>query len=831
MCLRLDRVRFVPQRLLRLRNCAVAGFAACPLLLLSFLEVCSAACIDYRRFPHLLAGVDTPGNAQSVAVSGCWAFVADGTAGLQVIAVCPLDSPEVVAGIDTPGEAIAVSISGSLAYLADGTAGLQVIDISVPATPKLIGSIDTPGTASGLVVSGSYVYLADGDHGLQIVDVTDPLLPAIIGMIDTPGFASGVAVFGHYVYVADGRSGLQTIEVVDATSPELIGTLGSTDFVQSLTTSGSHLYFLDKTSGLRILDIQEPAEPRVIGTIDIPDYAQGLVISSPYAYVAHSSGLAIIDIGDPAAPTDAGFIYTPGSARGLALYDSHVIVADDIQGVLIADVLNPISSIIIGHVFIDNAAPVAVSGNYAFLADPNNFYVIDIADPTSPQITGILPVSEAISAIVVLGSIAYTVGESVFRVIDVGDPQSPSIVGSYFFPCCARDLAISGSYAYIARKDAGLQVIDITNSFSLLSIASLDTGDDVLSIGIEDDYAVLGGSRGVTVIGPLDWHYPYSPGVLGSVDTPGAAMRIALHHPYVYVAGREGGLQVIDVSTPSSPTLLGTANTNGPALDVTVSDFYAYVAAGDQGCQVVDIAVPTHPVLLGGVIPPRASALGIAADGSQVYLTQYNFSGFFVLPIQCPLFTSVALSYFQASSRADGVLLEWDLSDAFDVTGFNVVRSQHREVGFERINSEIIPPSTTFQFLDNSAKPGVIYYYQLQPLLRSGEILLLGMATGTSGLDPDVERPQLGYTFPNPSKGSEVSIPFTIMETARVRLRILDMAGRQVRVMLDQVMDPGARSISWDGKDDRGKRAGSGVYQYELETNGFRAARTLIRLR
>ena len=40
-----------------------------------------------------------------------------------------------VGGYDTSGSALGVALSGNYAYVADGGAGLQVIDVSNPANP------------------------------------------------------------------------------------------------------------------------------------------------------------------------------------------------------------------------------------------------------------------------------------------------------------------------------------------------------------------------------------------------------------------------------------------------------------------------------------------------------------------------------------------------------------------------------------------------------------------------------------------------------------------------------------------------------------------------
>jgi hypothetical protein len=86
-----------------------------------------------------------------------------------VIDVSNPSSPREVGAYDTPGNASGVAISGAYAYVADGGAGLRVIDISNPSSPREVGFYDTPGYARGVAVSGAYAYVADSEGGLVIL--------------------------------------------------------------------------------------------------------------------------------------------------------------------------------------------------------------------------------------------------------------------------------------------------------------------------------------------------------------------------------------------------------------------------------------------------------------------------------------------------------------------------------------------------------------------------------------------------------------------------------------------------------------------------------------
>ena len=69
---------------------------------------------------------------------------------------------------------------------------------------------------------------------------------------------------------------------------------------------------------------------------------------------------------------------------------------------------------------------------------------------------------------------------------------------------------------------------------------------------------------------------------------------------------------------------------------------------------------------------------------------------------------------------------------------------------------------------------------------------------------------------PNPFRAI-TTIRFSIPEAGPATLAIHDVAGRQVRTLLDGAVDAGERRFVWDGRDDAGRSLASGVYFYRLQ--------------
>jgi len=79
----------------------------------------------------------------------------------------------------------------------------------------------------------------------------------------------------------------------------------------------------------------------------------------------------------------------------------------------------------------------------------------------------------------------------------------------------------------------------------------------------------------------------------------------------------------------------------------------------------------------------------------------------------------------------------------------------------------------------------------------------------------------------NPSTLITFALPEERTGPTEVSLRVFDLKGRLVRVLMEETVDADRHTVSWDGRDDRGQGAPSGVYIYRLDAGGQMAARTM----
>jgi sugar lactone lactonase YvrE len=269
----------------------------------------ATATVTVQTFaPTALSSVSIPGFANNVDVSGNFAYVAAGIAGLQIVDVTDRRAPHIVASLDTTGNANDVQVVGNRAYVADGPAGLQIIDITDPAHPQLLGTLDTPGNAWDVAVAGTRVFIADGSSGLQIIDASTPTAPQPLGAVGTSGTAKGVAVTGNLAVVADGTAGIQVIDVTDPTHPTILASQATGGDARDVVLSGNFAFVADFTRSFTSVDISDPSRPVVRASTpsNTGGLLQDVTLVGRFALgadVFFVNGVPIIDVSNPANPS------------------------------------------------------------------------------------------------------------------------------------------------------------------------------------------------------------------------------------------------------------------------------------------------------------------------------------------------------------------------------------------------------------------------------------------------------------------------------------------------------------------------------------------------
>lgn len=80
---------------------------------------------------------------------------------------------------------------------------------------------------------------------------------------------------------------------------------------------------------------------------------------------------------------------------------------------------------------------------------------------------------------------------------------------------------------------------------------------------------------------------------------------------------------------------------------------------------------------------------------------------------------------------------------------------------------------------------------------------------------------------PNPFNNTTV-IPFDLPTAEMIRLCIFDINGRNIRTLVEGLLEAGSHKRHWHGRDDQGKRVASGIYFYDLSSKNYSQTKKLI---
>ena len=191
----------------------------------------------------------------------------------------------------------------------------------------------------------------------------------------------------------------------------------------------------------------------------------------------------------------------------------------------------------------------------------------------------------------------------------------------------------------------------------------------------------------------------------------------------------------------------------------------------------------------------------------------------------------VELLYFQGSFEDEKVILTWATASETENAGFHIYRSQRKEGPFIRLTATLIQGAGNsqreryYQWTDERVEGGVTYYYKLIDIDFNGARTPHGpIAVFVPRISASV---QLMQNYPNPFNPG-TTIRFHLPRSEEVELSVFNSTGRRLRTLISGRLHAGRHQISWDGTDDGGRKAASGLYIYRLKTQTQIINKTMI---
>ena len=346
----------------------------------------------------------------------------------------------------------------------------------------------------------------------------------------TRGAVRCLQMRGEYMFVAEGKGGFRVYDIA------AVGNKGFSDAIVTAPFSslGHDTRVKTKNATCMALPTNQPIAPgrnRAMEATGVKD-ANGNPImqedGTPLTLREANQEQAFRPIYDYAVITD--------SEEGLILFDINTMADGELRNNKLkrAVTWNPDG-------VLNGARHVTLAGDIAYIAADAGLVTIDLSDPLAPQLSNVAPLSDARASAVQFRFLWVTDSEGL-KLFDVTDLRNPVAVPSGTIPLAnAQRIYLARTYAYVAAKQDGLVIVDITRP------------------------AAPNIYRKVTLGGSLN----------DAEDVIVASTNASL---FAYVADGRNGLKVLQLTSPDSqakfygfspapkPELIAWASTPSPAL-------------------------------------------------------------------------------------------------------------------------------------------------------------------------------------------------------------------------------------------------------------------------
>lgn len=518
---------------------------------------------------------------------------------LRVVGIGRLALPVEVGAIHNAVFAHSVAVSGEYAFVADGD-GLSAYDLSDPTNPKKTAFFNTAGWSTWVEVAGGIAYVTTGDANLYLVDVSDPYHLGEIEVVYSLSWpwCYGVALYPGYAVVACEWETV-LVDVRDKNNAQVVGKVGGdAKGARQVVVSGDYAW-LAVQWGMVGVDLRDPSAPKTVGGFDSDGFSPALAVeNASVAYLMDARGLRIVSVADPIHPWEMGTYYVPGFVRRVEVEGDVAYISALWSGMHTLSVRNPNALQPLGfYQVLGGPGGVKIRGGYAYLTAPDHgdLKVLNISNPAHPFFMGSWytlsrPQDVALSQ---FGSVAFVVTGRCdlggLYALDVCNPQEIYQRGFVNTPGAANRVRAAvlnnREYALVLDGDMGIRLIDVNDPWRPFEVGWIEaTAGWTYDVAVHGAIAyVADGSAGLKMV---DISNPAQPAVLGYIPFEESARAVAIDWPYVFV-GRWMGLEVLKFLSPTYAVRAGFYNGSGEVEDIFLGPNGTIYLAMDYGGLVI----------------------------------------------------------------------------------------------------------------------------------------------------------------------------------------------------------------------------------------------------
>ncbi len=745
-----------------------------------------------------------------VGIDGRHVFVSDANYGLMIFDIDsghynPMD---LIGECRTPGIIHASAVLGELVYIADGDRGVQVADISNRTMPRLFCRYDTHSHSWSVAVDGDRAVVADrgflhNQNGLHHLDVSEPVLPSFTALYpggSNSGYNGEVGIRGHYLYCADPYTGFGIINIdsLAAGADDIPDTAvnDQTTVLTAFELCGNYAYLVSSWYGFIPLDISDPINPTGTnnGSYGASNHMH-IEVAGDHAFIASNvSGLQVVDISEPTTPAlvPGANHYTP-AARGVTLHGDHAFVADLTNGLNVFAVyerqVEPLERLAVSSTVVTTERHI-VRAVLSTEQEDSIAWELNVRGGDEASWEHVIPGEiDGLSGKPVVFDSTGT--DLVWRAnlykVKPTPPSCDSLIIDYWFDCPIIDDVVDipedqGGWTrvYFSRSGYDFPDVDLpVDDYFVWRLADVDTfvaksnTDGLLT---RDDKSLPQHSpkpnQLAAMQGRYDTYVQDGRFYLMSTESDSDGFPEGAWE----AVGRIAALQQ-DSLVVAVPTLLDQ-NTN---TILPYDPWYTYVVSAHR----------TDPNLW--YVSPLKS--GFSVDD--------------VAPDPVESMTATAVP-------GGGLRLSWDPCQADDFNEYRLYRGESDDF----VPSEATHVnSTTETFWDRHKSTVPVSLQSHGGRLRGNESEPAVAEVSEIPFIPD--RFALHNSVPNPFN-PVTTITYDVPPGGGVvTIRVFDVAGRQVKTLVNENQYVGRKTVKWYGKNDHGDQVATGVYFYRMQAPGY----------
>ena len=696
--------------------------------------------------------------------------------------------------LNLPALTWGLASQGNYLFASATDSTFRVLEISNPNEPLLLNEIPLYGSGRTIALTGTTALVAAVEGDVQLIDISTPTSPLTIGTIPIPGSVYDLKLVGSILYVAAGNQGMYVFDVGNLDNPVEFGHYHSNNLsFQNLQIEGNLAILVDRYSGFTILDISNPAAPLFLSEIPVTEFAYDAALNGSWLYLSvHDNStqedLMIVDLTNPVSPVIDQVLDTSLSLRYIQIVDDYLVATGTFDGLK----------------------------------------VLQLEDPTAPQVVGWQWSYGSGYPFVVTGNSLYTGGVAGVSVFDISNPASVSVHHWDAAEGYAWDMALNENLAAVALDESGLALVDVTDPTAMVELASLTLPGNATGVDWYGDYAIVSCDQAGVVV--VDASIPDDPNIVGQVDTPGRAKGVFVSGDYAYVADLYWDLQVIALSGPAVPEIVGSLSIPlAYVYQVAVFGEIAYLSCFQGGLALVDVAIPSEPQLITH-LEDVGEIRDVAVSGHLAVLADF-IDGTVLLDVTDP---EAPVTLFRPDMS--GYAFSVGIDDGYAYTS-------HWNRGFEILD------------FNNPSEPQYIGGRGAYGLFRgfskgSGWVFWAREGHGISAVPaqcPELASPvelqnleqgraphsvvSVHDPYPNPFN-PVVWFNYEVKSPSEIQIEVFDSAGRRVRGLRSEYHHPGAYEVAWNGCDNHGAKQAAGQYFFAVTTgNGKKLVRKIVMLK